>query len=123
MIDPVEGTIPPLTAAAQARPKPAPRGLRYGGADTYEDRRISDRCIAFGLLRTPTIYGNSYQIVQGRDNIIFRYEMLHDHRAIPIEGLGTPPRSGIPSAIGESRMNSCAASTRRSRWCLGRSMR
>jgi hypothetical protein len=103
VIDPVEGKIPALTAEAQARPRPAARGVRDGGADSHLDRSMGDRCIAFSMLRNPGIYGNSYQIVQGRDNIIFRYEMLHDHRIIPIEGRGAPARSGIRSPMGESR--------------------
>ena len=103
VIDPVEGKIPALTPEAQARPRPASRGLRDGGADTYLDRSMGDRCIAFSLLRNPGIYGNSYQIVQGRDNVILRYEMVHEHRVIPIEGRGAPARSGLRSPMGESR--------------------
>ena len=103
VIDPVEGTIPALTAKAQARPAPPRRELRGGGADTYLDRSMGDRCVAFSMLRNPGIYGNSYQIVQGRDNVILRYEMVHEHRVIPIEGRGAPARSGLRSPMGESR--------------------
>jgi hypothetical protein len=105
VIDPTEGTIPALTPQAQASPRPQflSGGLRGGGADSYLDRSLGDRCVVFGMLRTPIIYGNSYQIVQGRDNIVLRYEMLHDARIIPIEGRGAPARAGIPNAMGESR--------------------
>ena len=103
VVDPVEGQIPPLTAAAQARPDPESRGLRGSRADTYLDRDLTDRCMIFGLARTAGIYGNSYQIVQGRDNVIFRYEMVHEARIIPIEGRGAPPRSGVRTPMGDSR--------------------
>ena len=103
VVDPVEGTIPALTAEAQARPAPARPELRGGGADTYLDRSMGDRCIAFSMLRNPGIYGNSYQIVQGRDNVVLRYEMVHEHRVIPIEGRGALARSGVRNPMGESR--------------------
>ena len=34
----------------------------------------------------PTIYGNSYQIVQGPDYVGIIYEMIHETRIIPLDG-------------------------------------
>ena len=86
VIDPADGKVPPLTAQAQARPAPPPRGLTGGARDSYLDRSLGDRCIAFSPLRTPGIYGNSHQILQTRDYVVFRYEMIHEARLIPLDG-------------------------------------
>jgi len=86
VIDPPDGKIPPLTAEARARPAPAPRGLTDGARDSYTDRSLGDRCIAFSALRTPGIYGNSHQILQTPDYVVFRYEMIHEARLIRLDG-------------------------------------
>jgi hypothetical protein len=70
VIDPTDGKIPPLTQQAQQRitaRAAAARANRNGGADSYTDRSLYDRCITRGLPGSmmPVIYGNSYDIVQG----------------------------------------------------------
>ena len=88
IVDPPDGKIPPQTeesnrrAAAQA----AARKGR-GSAESYTDRSLSDRCVTFGPpFFTQGLYGASYQVLQTKDYIVIRYEMIHEARIIPIEG-------------------------------------
>ena len=86
VIDPADGTIPPLVAGTPppTTPLSPEERLRGGRRDAYTDRSLGDRCIAFGLWRTPAIYGNSYQILQTPDHVVLRYEMIHEARVIPL---------------------------------------
>ncbi|MEP7305505.1 MAG: hypothetical protein ABJA98_08320 [Acidobacteriota bacterium] len=89
--DPPDGKVPPMTDAAQRRiaaRAEARRNLGHGPADSYEDRSLYDRCITRGLPGSmmPTIYGNSYKIVQGRGYVAIQYEMIHETRVIPLDG-------------------------------------
>ena len=88
VIDPEDGRIPAIAAGARTPPAPVDRDVRLRGGrrDSYTDRSISDRCIAFSPWRTPIIYGNSYQILQTPDHVVLRYEMIHEARVIPIAG-------------------------------------
>jgi hypothetical protein len=90
--DPPDGQLPPLTPQAQRREaaiallNDARNG--EGRADSPDDRSMYDRCITRGLPGSmmPAIYGNAYQIVQTRDAIAIRYEMIHETRIIPVDG-------------------------------------
>jgi hypothetical protein len=90
VVDPPDGKIPPLTEQAKQRAAAAVEARRgRGTADSFTDRSWSDRCISFGA---PTfaagLYGASYQILQSKDYVAIRYEMIHETRLIPIEGRG-----------------------------------
>jgi hypothetical protein len=90
LVDPPDGKIPPVTEQARQRAAAAAEARRgRGTADSYTDRSWSDRCISWGA---PTfasgLYGASYQILQSRDYVAIRYEMIHETRMIPIEGRG-----------------------------------
>ena len=90
VIDPPDGKIPPQTDEARQRAASRSKAqLERGTADSFTDRSIGDRCISFGA---PSMvsggYGGSYQIVQTKDFIAIRYEMVHEARLIPIEGRG-----------------------------------
>ena len=97
IVDPADGKVPPLTAAAQARRtarEEARRRNTRGPADSWTDRSLYDRCITRGFPSSgmPTIYGNSSQIIQGPGYVAIVYEMIHDTRIIPLDGrphLGT----------------------------------
>jgi hypothetical protein len=91
VVDPPDGKVPPMTDVAQKRiaaRAEARRSLGHGPADSYEDRSLYDRCITRGLPGSmmPTIYGNSYKIVQGRGYVAIQYEMIHETRIIPLDG-------------------------------------
>ena len=96
VIDPPDGEIPPLsdTAQTQAPALDPDARLRGGRRDSYRDRSLGDRCIAWGAWRTPTIYGNSYQIVQTPDYVVIRQEQVHEARVVPLDG-----RSALSPAI------------------------
>ena len=91
LIDPPDGTLPPMTPQAQRREaaiaqlNDARNG--EGRADSYEDRSMYDRCITRGLPGSmmPAIYGNSYRIVQTPDAIAIQYEMIHETRIVPLD--------------------------------------
>ena len=107
VIDPPDGTIPPMTGTPQtAAPLPRDVRLRGGRRDSYTDRSLGDRCIGFGLWRMPAIYGNSYELLQTRDHVVLRYEMIHEARVIPLNdctpaGAGSGP--GLGRYMGDSR--------------------
>jgi hypothetical protein len=91
IVDPADGKLPPLTAAAQARRtarEEARRKNTRGPADSWTDRSLYDRCITRGFPSSgmPTIYGNSSQIIQGPGYVAIVYEMIHDTRIIPLDG-------------------------------------
>ena len=122
ILDPPDGTVPPLTPAALERfaeysaklgrfasaANPAGRndlevedgtegGVDGRGtrADNPEDRRLSERCLIFGgVPRLPGGYNNHLRIVQSRDHVVIEMEQIHDARIIPLDG-----RPHIPSTV------------------------
>jgi hypothetical protein len=101
VIDPPEGKIPAIKPDARTVGA-AQRGGMGGRRDFYTDRSVSDRCIAWGAWRLPTIYGNSYQIVQSRDHVVLRQEQVHEARIVPLDG-GPPVGPQIRSYLGHAR--------------------
>jgi hypothetical protein len=89
IIDPRNGRLPALTAAARERAAAdaAARKAR-GPADSWEDRSLWDRCITVGLpaVMFPTGYNNNVQILQTPDYVTITHEMMHDTRVIPLDG-------------------------------------
>jgi hypothetical protein len=104
VIDPPDGKIPPRTEDSKRRPDPisgfGPSTIKGRSvSDSYTDRGIRDRCIVNGTLNmVPGVYGASYQIVQTKDYVAIRYEMIHESRVIPIKGRGAS-RGHNPPAI------------------------
>ncbi len=90
VVDPPDGKVPPTTDEARKRAAVAAEARRgRGTADSFTDRSLFDRCIVRGIppaVMTPVIYGNSYQILQTKDYVAIRYEMVHEIRIIPIDG-------------------------------------
>jgi hypothetical protein len=89
VIDPPDGKIPPQTAEARQRAAARQAARRgRGGADSWTDRSLYDRCITRGLPGSmmPAIYGNSYRIVQAPGVVAIQYEMVHETRIIPLDG-------------------------------------
>ena len=92
VVDPPDGRIPPLTAAAaQARAEAVGRG-RGGSRTPYPNEGPEDlpnfvRCITRGLpgMMMPGIYNNGLQIVQGPGHVAVQKEMIHETRVIPTE--------------------------------------
>ena len=110
VIDPPDGRIPPLTAAAaQARAEAAGRG-RGGSRTPYPNEGPEDlpnfvRCITRGLpgMMMPGIYNNGLQIVQGPGHVAVQKEMIHETRVVPTEprpALGSNLTSWLGTAQG-----------------------
>ena len=105
VIDPKNGRLPPLTAAARARAT-ADEAARKGRgpADSWTDRSLWDRCITVGLpaVMFPTGYNNNVQILQAPGVVTITHEMMHDARVIPLDGRPhVSPR--IRQYMGDSR--------------------
>jgi hypothetical protein len=93
VIDPPNGRLPALTPEAERRRKEARGGRGFTGewrgeADSFEDLNIYYRCITRGVLGSviPVIYSNGNEIVQGPGYVVFRNEMIHESRVIPLDG-------------------------------------
>ena len=105
IVDPPNGKLPPLTAEGQQRlaAREAARRQR-GPADSWEDRPLQERCILYhGVPPFPTGYNNNYQIVQTREYVAIRYEMMAETRIIPLDGrphVGPRIRTWIGNARG-----------------------
>jgi len=101
VIDPPDGKVPPLTAAARqrllsrfARPTSDATESRDPGlepAGSYDDperRPLGERCLlGFGSTSGPPalpnyFYNNLHQIVQTKDNVMILTEMVHDARIV-----------------------------------------
>ena len=106
IVDPPNGRMPSLTAAAQerqtqARATAAPP--RPGGrADSYTDRSLLERCITRGAAGAPmpTLYNNNIRIAQAPTYVAIVHEMVHETRIVPLDG---SPFSNVRSYMGESR--------------------
>ena len=83
VIDPPDGRIPPLTAAAARGTFRA--GRRPAGGP--EDLSLFVRCITRGVpgMMMPSIYNNRLQIVQGPGHVAIQKEMIHETRVIATE--------------------------------------
>ena len=84
VIDPPEGKVPAVAPGVQRSNNP---GFLAPDRDTYTDRSLTDRCIGSTAWRTPGIYGNSHEIVQTPEYVVFRYET---HRASRMIRLNQP---------------------------------
>ena len=102
IVDPPNGRVPALTAAARARIAANPADER--AADGPEQRSIQERCLVFGAgpPMVPGPYNNNVQIVQTPNTVVIMNEMIHDARVVPMDG-----RPHLTSAIrqwlGDSR--------------------
>ena len=96
VVDPPDGAIPPLTEEARQRARQPSSGLGRGVSsninpvgpfDSYEDLGLYDRCITRGIPSSmmPAGYGSFYEIIQGQESVSLRYEMIHEHRVVPID--------------------------------------
>ena len=103
VIDPPDGRVPALTAAARARPRDQ-GSFGLGPWEKVQDFSLYDRCITRGLVGSfgPAVYGNGARIVQTPDSVVISYEMVHDTRVIPLDGR-KPLGSDIKLFMGDSR--------------------
>jgi hypothetical protein len=111
VVDPQDGRLPPLTPEAQklqadraaARRSRACASQPGGCHDSWEDESLWDRCITRGLVGSvlPNGYNTGNQIVQSPGYVVFRNEMIHEARVIPInQPHGNP---SVRTWMGDSR--------------------
>ena len=111
VVDPPDGRIPPLTAAAIERAR-APRqrpvtervviGVSAAGP---EDVGLSERCIlgfSSGPPILPSFYNNNLQIFQAPGYLVILTEMIHEARIVPLDGR-PHLSSGVKQWLGDSR--------------------
>jgi hypothetical protein len=106
LTEPRTGKLPPLTPAAQKREAERAAARKTGGpSDSAQSRTLAERCISWGNVGPPMIpptYNANMQIMQTRDLVIIRHEMMHDVRLIHMDGSAHPP-STIRFLAGDSR--------------------
>ena len=59
------------------------------GADSWEDRGLSERCLVgftSGPPIVPASYNQNIQIFQTSDHVVILHEMVHDARIVPLDG-------------------------------------
>ncbi|HEY8616639.1 hypothetical protein [Phenylobacterium sp.] len=105
IVDPPNGKLPPLTEAARQR-----MAQRFGrnnprAFDGPEMRSLGERCIlSFGTSAgppmLPLLYNNTYQIVQGKDEIAILVEMVHDVRIVRLNAKPLP--ASVKQWMGDS---------------------
>ncbi len=117
VIDPPDGKIPPLTAAARERGAGRVRSSFLGGPfDGPEDLGLLDRCISRSVPGSmiPVMYGNVYEILQVPGYVVITYEIIHEARVIPLDGrphLGPKIRQHMGDARGHWEGNTLVVET------------
>jgi hypothetical protein len=118
VVDPPNGRVPPLTAAARQRQatrvvrttsdeqESGDPGLEGPGAyDDPERRPLGERCLlGFGSTSgppaLPVLYNNLHTLVQTKDHVVILSEMNHDARIVRINGRHAP--ASVRSWMGDS---------------------
>ncbi len=88
VVDPTNGRIPDLTAAAADRRSDV-RDARRRDAWSPVDRGVAERCLLgfnAGPPMNPSAYNNNVQIFQSPGYVVLFNEMVHDSRVVPIDG-------------------------------------
>jgi hypothetical protein len=107
IVDPPNGRIPYTPEGQKQADRRAldSQNTEHGHpiADSYEDRPLQERCLLgsnAGPPMLPGAYNNNVQLFQNRDYVVLLVEMIHDARAIPLDGR---PFTNIRQWKGESR--------------------
>ena len=104
VVDPPDGRIPPVTAAARARAEAVDTGWRFKTGP--EDLNNFHRCVTTGVPRLGGNFGAGpytfYQLVQTPDHVAFLSEAFHDARIIPLDERPPLPE-GVRQWNGDSR--------------------
>ncbi len=103
--DPPDGRIPPLTPAAEKRAAARAEARVAGPSDSAQNRSLAERCISWGNVGPPMVpptYNANLQILQTRDYVVIRHEMMHDVRIVPLDGRPHLGRN-VQQLAGDSR--------------------
>lgn len=104
IVDPLNGRLPQLTAAGEAKASQMGSGWSNTVFDSVADFDSWDRCITRGLpvSMLPRNYNNGIQILQSPGYVVITLEMVHESRIIPTDD--RPPLSpAVKQWLGESR--------------------
>jgi hypothetical protein len=85
LVDPPDGRLPAMTAAATDQVAARGAYLADHPADSWEDRMLNERCITFGLPNLLAGYNSYYQVFQTDDHVAILQELIHDVRIIPLD--------------------------------------
>jgi hypothetical protein len=89
VVDPPDGRIPAQTPEAKQRAAQRAEVRKAGSQSDVENRTLSERCIIWphvGPPMLPTGYNSNLQIVQTPGHVMILQEMIHEVRAIPLDG-------------------------------------
>ena len=115
VVDPPDGRLPELQAGVEMavlslnEDLPGTRPVRVRsagiGADSWEDRGLSERCLVgfnSGPPIVPAAYNQNIQIFQTSDHVVILHEMVHDARIVPLDGRDQLPE-GVRQWMGSPR--------------------
>jgi hypothetical protein len=92
--EPRNGRLPALTAHGEARLPQQRATQRAVSADSAPSRSLAERCISWGNVGPPMMpptYNANLEILQNKDLVVIRHEMMHDVRTIYLDGRPHPP--------------------------------
>jgi hypothetical protein len=96
IVDPPNGRLPPLTAQGEDRLPRQRATQRATSANSAKSRSLGERCISWGNVGPPMMpptYNANLQIIQSKDLVVIRHEMMHDVRTIYLDGRPHPSPS------------------------------
>jgi hypothetical protein len=95
IVEPKNGRLPALTALGEQRlPQQRATQRASAGSESAARRSLAERCISWGNVGPPMMpptYNANLQILQARDLVIVRHEMMHDTRLVYLDGRPHPP--------------------------------
>ena len=110
IVDPPDGKLPPVTADADRRRTAYAEYLREHPADTWDDRRLNDRCLMFLQSGPPMIpvsadfllgFPFHFQIFQTADHVVILHE--EPNRQIILLNGRLHLQQGVRQWLGDSR--------------------
>jgi len=94
--EPSNGRLPALTPQGKERLPQQRATQRAVSADSAASRSLGERCISWGNVGPPMLpptYNANLQILQTKDLVAIRHEMMHDVRMVYLDGRPHPPPS------------------------------
>jgi len=105
VVEPSNGRLPSLSPEAKLRLAAQPTGT-FGDKPLNgpQDFTMWERCLSRGVLGStlPVLYNSGIDIWQAPGYVAIRYEMIHDHRIIPL-GDQPPLSPAITQYMGDAR--------------------
>ena len=102
IVDPPDGRMPPLTAAAERHRDARQASRRDHPADSWVDRGLWERCVTRGVPRVPNNYNSNLLVLQTPEAVVLLNEMINETRVIYLDD-----RPHVASAVrqwnGDSR--------------------